>query len=54
MEDPAIHGTRLLRTDLKILGVLDVADASAEYHRLRTFSATLEKRLDQALSSNRV
>src|SRR5450631_3952192 len=48
----AIHGTRLLRTDLKILDVQDVADASAEYHRLRTTSATLESRLDQALSSS--
>src|ERR1700675_153535 len=47
-----IHGTRLLRTDLKILDVLDVADASAEYHRLRTTSPTLESRLDQALSSS--
>lgn len=48
----ATHGTRLLRTELKILGDIDVPNASAEYHRLRTISTTLESRLDQSLSSS--
>jgi hypothetical protein len=48
----AIHGTRLHRTDLKIIDGPDVANASAEYHRLRSISMTLESRLDQALSSS--
>ena len=31
---------------------MDVADASAEYHRLRTVSTTFETRLDQAVTSS--
>jgi hypothetical protein len=48
----AIHGTRLLRTDLKVLDGLKVANTSAEYHRLRMISTTFEIKLDQALASN--
>ena len=48
----AIHGIRLLRTNLDVVDGLDLGKASAEYHRLRTISATLEARLDQALASS--
>jgi hypothetical protein len=48
----AVHGTRLLRTDLHIMYGIDARTASAEYHRLRTISATLESRIDQGLASS--
>jgi hypothetical protein len=48
----AVHGTRLLRTDLNIMHGVDEHKARAEYHRLRTISATLESRLDQGLATS--
>ena len=50
----ALHGTRLIRTDLRILDELDVAGVSAEYHRLRSISTTFEARLDHSLTSLRL
>jgi hypothetical protein len=47
-----VHGTRLLGTDLNIMHRVDAPKASAEYHRLRTISATLESRLDRGLASS--
>jgi len=48
----AVHGTRLLRTELNIMHGEDAPKATAEYHRLRTISATLESRLDHGLASS--
>jgi hypothetical protein len=48
----AVHGTRLLRTELNIMHGEDVPKATAEYHRLRTTSATLESKLDHGLASS--
>lgn len=50
--DCAVHGIRLLPTELNVLHSIDVSKTSAEYHRLRTISATLESRLDQGLASS--
>jgi hypothetical protein len=47
-----VHGIRLLRTKLDIIEGLDADNARAEYHRLRTISATLEAKLDQGLASS--
>ena len=47
-----VHGIRLIRTELKVIHGEDAAKTSAEYHRLRTLSATHESRLDQGLASS--
>jgi hypothetical protein len=48
----AIHGTRLQRTNLRILESLDAAVTRAELHRLCTISTTFEIRLDQSIGSS--
>jgi hypothetical protein len=45
----AVHGTRLLRTDLKIMHGIGAPKASVEHHRLRTAPKPLD-----SISSNQL